>query len=385
VLLAAGQEALEELFPGLRAELVAAGALPFDPGSGLGLYRFGTLWTRVPTGLSVLAMTRPLLELTLRRRVAARPDVDIRDGVAVAGLTGDAGRVTGVTLDDGTGIAADLVVDCTGRGSRSDRWLGALGLPAPEVVEVKIGVRYATQLLHRTDRTLAAGVGVLVLPTPPAEKRTGLALAIEGDRWLIGLGGWHGEHPVDGVEGFHAYARTLPDPTVAKLLGTAEPVTGIFTHQFPSSRRRRFEALRRPPAGYLAAGDALCSFNPVYGQGMTCAALEAVALGRLLDRRADATALARAFYQEAARIIKTPWQFAVGADFAWPQTTGPKPAGIGLLNGYSRRLQIGALVDPRIRRTFTQVNQLVAPPRVLFTPAMIARVALRGRQRRSAT
>jgi len=383
VLLAAGQRALEELVPGLGDELVAAGAIPFDPGAGLGFHRFGTLWPRVPSGLQVLAMTRPLLELTLRRRVAALPAVELRTGVAVAGLTGDARRVTGVVLDDGTEVPADLVVDCSGRGSRSDRWLGALGLPAPEVVEVKIGVRYSTQILRRDDRTLADGVGTLVLPTPPDEKRTGLALAVEGDRWLVGMGGWHGEHPDDGTEGFHAYARDLSDPAIAKVLADSEPVTEIFTHQFPSSRRRRFEAMRRPPGGYLAMGDAVCSFNPVYGQGMTCAALEAVALGRLLDRGLDGAGLARGFYREAARIIKTPWQFAVGADFAWPETTGPRPRGITLLNGYSRRLQLGALVDPRLRRTFTAVQQLVRPPGALFTPRMVVRVIRANRRRRT--
>jgi 2-polyprenyl-6-methoxyphenol hydroxylase-like FAD-dependent oxidoreductase len=380
-LLAAGQRALEELFPGLGGELVAAGAIPFDPGRDLGFYRYGALWPRVATGLEIVTLTRPLLELTLRQRITALPNVTVRPATAVAGLTGGDGRVTGVVLDDGEEVRADLVVDSSGRGSRSDRWLGALGLPAPTSVEVKIGVGYATQLLRREPDGPVEGVGILVMPTPPEQKRVGLALAVEGDHWLVLLGGWHGEHAPGDVDGFRRYAEGLPDPTIAKLLARAEPVTGIVSLGFPSSRRRRFERLRRPPGGYLATGDAICSFNPVYGQGMTCAAMEAVVLGRLLDRYGDASgAMAREFYRSAARVIATPWQFAVGADFAWPETVGPRPTRIPLLDRYSTRLQRTAQVDPEVRRTFTAVQQLVAPPRVLFTPRMVAKV-LRGRHR----
>jgi len=383
VLLAAGEQALEELFPGLRDELVAAGAIPFDTGEGLGIFRYAQ-WPRVTSGLTIVSVTRPLLELTLRRRMTALPTVTLRAPVAVAGLTGAGTQITGVVLDDGETVPADLVLDCTGRGSRSDRWLGALGLPTPAAVEVKIGVGYATQLLHRDARPPADGVGMLVMPTPPEEKRSGLAIAVDGDRWLVGLGGWHGDHPSTDPDGFRAYAKSLPHPGVADVLIGSEPVSQVVAFQFPSSRRRRFELLREPPGGYLATGDAICSFNPVYGQGMTCAAMEAVALGRLLDRRPDNSGrLAREFYREAARIIKTPWQFAVGADFVYPETVGPRPFGIDLLNGYSQRLQQGARVDGDLRRTFTAVQHLVEPPRRLFTPAMVARVVRAGRRLRS--
>ena len=378
VLLAAGQWALEDLFPGLRDELVAAGAIPFDPGEGLSFYRYGAIWQPVTTGLHILAMTRPLLELTLRGRVATLPGVTIRSGVAVSGLAAAGSQVTGVVLDDGQTVPADLVLDCTGRGMRSDRWLGALGLPTPGAVEVKIGVRYATRLVRREPGELDGSVALLVMPTPPDEKWSGLALAVEGDRWLVSMGGWHGHYASDDLAGFHAYAKSLPVPAIGDLLAHAEPVTDLVTYRFPASRRRRFELLREPPGGYLAVGDAMCSFNPIYGQGMTVAATEAVALGGLLDRIPDNSGrLARAFYRAAAKAIRTPWQFAVGADFLYPETTGPRPRGIGLLNRYSSRLQRTAQTDPRLRRTFTSVQQLVAPPRALFTPAVIAKV-IRG-------
>jgi 2-polyprenyl-6-methoxyphenol hydroxylase-like FAD-dependent oxidoreductase len=378
VLLVAGQRALEELFPGLGDELVGAGALPFDPGRDLRFHRYGRLWPAVPTGLRMLSMSRPLLELTVRRRVAALPNVAVRDEVAVAGLTGDAARVTGVTLAGGERMPADLVVDCSGRGSRSDRWLSALGAPAPDAVEVKVAIGYATRLYRRKPGDLPAGIAAFVLPTPPRQRRVGLALPIEDDRWLIGLGGWHGDAPGHGEEAFLAHARSLPYPAIATVMADAEPLTDIVAYQFPASRRRLFERLRAMPEGFLTAGDAMCSFNPVYGQGMSCAAMQGLALGQALDRHRDGgPGLARDFYRAAARIIDVPWRFAVGADFAYPQTTGPRPRGGRLLHAYSRRLQLVAQDDPRVRRTFTQVQHLIRPPSALFTPVMLGRV-LRG-------
>jgi 2-polyprenyl-6-methoxyphenol hydroxylase-like FAD-dependent oxidoreductase len=377
VLLVAGQEALERLFPGLRDELLRAGATPFDTGSGLLLFRSGTRWPAVPIGLSLVSMSRPLLETVVRRRVAALSQVVVRDEAPVTGLTGRDGRVDGVLLEGGERLPADLVVDCSGRGGRSDRWLAALGVPAPAGVEVKVGITYATRVYRRRPGDLPDSAAVFVVPSPP-EKPVGLVMPIEGDRWLVGLGGWHGVRPATDDDGYLAFAGDLPFPAVADLMKRTEPLSGVVVQRFPTSRRRLFERLRRPAAGYVAVGDAVCSFNPVYGQGMTCAVHQALALGRALDRHRTVTSrLSRDYYRAAAGALAVPWRFAVGADFAYPETTGPRPRSIGPLNAYVRRLQRVARDDPAVRRTFTAVQHLVAPPSVLFTPPMVARV-LRG-------
>jgi 2-polyprenyl-6-methoxyphenol hydroxylase-like FAD-dependent oxidoreductase len=172
----------------------------------------------------------------------------------------------------------------------------------------------------------------------------------------------------------------LPHQWIAEVLSRAEPLSEPAAMQFPASRRRRFERLTEVPAGYVAMGDAICSFNPVYGQGMTCASLEAHELGRALDRHGDATAaMVRAFYGAAARVIETPWRFAVGADFAFPETSGQRPFGITLVNWYSRRLQIVAQRDTHVRRVFTAVQQLVTPPGALFAPRIAVKVLSRSR------
>jgi 2-polyprenyl-6-methoxyphenol hydroxylase-like FAD-dependent oxidoreductase len=384
VLLIAGQRALEGLFPGLRDELCAAGAVDFDQGTDLIVYRYGGVFSRSPSDLRLVSFSRPMLELTIRGRAPALSTVDVRDDTAVSALLGADGRVTGVRLDDGTGIDADLVVDCSGKGNRSNRWLSALGFPAPKVSEVGIGVGYASRMYRRSPGDFPDGQAVVVMPSPPDEFRAGAALPVEGDRWLVSLGGWHGQFPRDVTE-FEKHAKGLPHPGVGALVERCEPLTDLAIYQFPASRRRHFEELREHPLGYLALGDAICSFNPIYGQGMTCAALEAAELGTLLDKHSGVTgALSAEYYRAAARIVATPWQFAAGGDFAYPQTTGERPFGIGLLNAYSRRIQQASIVDSEVREVFTRVQHLILDPSVLRRPAMILKV-LRSSRRALAT
>jgi 2-polyprenyl-6-methoxyphenol hydroxylase-like FAD-dependent oxidoreductase len=384
ILLVSGLHELTGLFPGLDEELTVLGGIRFDTGTGLATYRFGRRWPAEPTGLELVSVSRPLLESVIRGRVAALPGVEIRDQVAISALAGSDGTVTGVVLDSGETLSADLVVDCSGRGSRSDRWLAALGLPAPELVEIKIGVSYSTRTYRRRPGDLPGWQAAFTLPTAPQEKMSGLVLPIEGDRWLITVGGWHLPEPPADVAAFESHAKALPDPLVADVVGRAEPLSDVTMHRFPSSRRRLFEKLERRPAGYVALGDAICSFNPIYGQGMTCAAREATALGRTLDQhegRADA-AMAKDYYATSAEIVATPWQFAVGGDFTYPETTGHRPRGIALSNWYARQIAYASQIDAGVNATFSQVQQLVTPPDVLFKLAFAVKVLRLARKRR---
>ena len=375
VLLVSGLYQLAALFPGIAEDLTAAGATRFDPGLGLSVYRYGRRWPRGETGLDLVSASRPLLETVVRDRVARQPGVTVRDRVAVTALAGVGDRVTGVVLDTGETLAADLIVDATGRGSRSDRWLAALGFPAPEPIEIKVGVAYSTRLYRRRAGDLGGWQAALVLPAPPGENRAGIAVPIEGDRWIVMVGGWHIDKPPSDVPAFEAFARSLPDPIVADLIERAEPLTDPVVFRFPASRRRAFDRLDRLPAGYVAAGDAFCSFNPIYGQGMTVAAMAAGALGAALDRHGGATAaMARDYFRAAAGLIATPWRFAVGGDFSYPQTSGPRPRGITLSNWYARRIGLASQVAPDVNITFFRVQQLLAPPSVLLRPAFMARV-----------
>jgi 2-polyprenyl-6-methoxyphenol hydroxylase-like FAD-dependent oxidoreductase len=382
ILLISGLNVLNALFAGFEAELLAGGGATFDTGTGLAWFRSGRRSRPVATGMALVSVSRPGLETAIRNRVAELPEVTIRDGVAVSGLTGsrDGDAVTGVVLDNGETIAADLVVDCTGRGSRSDRWLASLGFPAPSQVEIKVGMTFSTRYFRRRPGDLPDWQATLIQPEPPHQKTYGVALPVEDDRWVVELGRWHSTAPPEDGEQFERAVKELPDPMISELMSRAEPVSDVTIARFPSNRRRLFEKLGRLPAGYVALGDALCSFNPVYGQGMTCALQEAATLGRILDQhhaRTDA-AMARAFYAAVAKVIQTPWQFAVGNDFNYPETSGPRPAGIKVTNWYAGRVMRAAQVDAEVNRTFVAVQQLLTPPSAFFRPGFVARVLSRG-------
>jgi deazaflavin-dependent oxidoreductase (nitroreductase family) len=381
VLVAAGLREFESLLPGFRADLISAGGTAIDIGSGLYLSRYHRAWPAVPTGVEFVSLSRPMLELILRERVAKLAPVDIREGVTVTALTGDQDAVTGVRLATGEHIAADLVVDCTGRAGRSDRWMTDLGLPVPEQIDIKIGLGYATRLFRRGSDDLPGWKGIVTLPTPPRESMVGVAFPIEDDRWLVSLIGWHVQSLPDDDASFMAAVRALPDPAIATLLERAQPVTDPVTARLRSNHRRLFERLGRLPAGYVALGDAICSFNPFYGHGMTCAVQEAVALGNALERhgRRASVEMVRDYYQSAAKVVATPWQMAVDGDFAYPRTEGPRPRGVGFRNWFAARLMLASQVIPDLKTTFFGVLQLVEPPEKLMRPQVAVAALLYGR------
>jgi len=223
---------------------------------------------------------------------------------------------------------------------------------------------------------------VIVTPDPPLHKRMGIILPMEDDRWNVTLAGWAGDHAPANEAGFLEYARSLPAPDVYDMITRLEPLTDIFTHKFPSSLRRHYEKLTRFPEGYLVMGDAISSFNPVYAQGMTSAAMQAVALDEFLTERGSLVGLWKVFFQRAAKIVDLPWQLAVGEDFRFPETQGKKAFGTGLINAYVAKVHRATHRDPVVHGAFLKVLNLMAPPASLFHPRILRRVLCGGRNAR---
>lgn len=384
-LLISGRQVLEGVFPGLADELVKGGAVPYDAGWDLLFHQMGSLRTRFTSGKLGISLTRAYLEHTVRERVKALPNVTVRHQVSVIDLHGTPRRVSGVVLDGGEILRSDLVVDATGRsGDRTDAWLKRLECPAPAVTKIKIDVGYTTRVLRREPgERISGGLLYLMSAVPPHDKRAGAVFAVEGDRWMVTLGGWHRAHAPTDPEGFAEFAGALPDPLAAKLLASAEPLDGMRAHKFtyPHARRRHFERLRTLPTGYVATGDAICSFNPLYGQGMTVGAMEAVALGETLDQEGRASErMARAFYRKAARIIAVPWQMSTGSDFMYPETVGPRPLGTGLVNRYVRQLMLAAHVSQEAHLVLLDMQHLLARPSSVLRPARAIRSLVAARR-----
>ncbi len=378
-LLARGQQALEELFPGLTAELVAHGVPAGDLLADARLFLSGHRLRQAHTGLVVLCASRPVLEGHIRARVRALPNVRFLDRRDIVGLatTPDGRRVVGVRVlrrADGSAeevLGADLVVDATGRGSRTPVWLDALGYARPATQEVRIGLGYATRT-YRLRRDALGGDLALLIAATPEHPRTGAMQAIEGDRWMVTLAGVLGDHPPTDPDGFLDFAGSLQFPDVYETVRAAEPLDDPVPFRFPASVRHRYERLSRFPDGLLVVGDAVCSFNPIYGQGMSVAALEALALRRHLERTAEPAS--QRFFRDLARVVDAPWDMAVGGDLVFPDVEGRRTAKNRMINNYLARLHAAAEHDAELSSAFVRVVGMVAEPASLLHPGVASRV-----------
>jgi 2-polyprenyl-6-methoxyphenol hydroxylase-like FAD-dependent oxidoreductase len=390
-LLARGQQGLEELFPGLTAELVADGAAAGDPLANGRWYLNGHRLRQTHTGLVALCASRPFLEGHVRARVRALPSLRLLDRCQVVGLasTPDGRRVTGVRVlrpvHGGAEevLSANLVVDATGRGSRTPLWLEALGYPRPETEQVRIGLGYATRTYRLPQDALGGDLGVLHAPTPE-HPRGAAFLRLEGDRWMVTLVGILGDHPPTDPGGFLAYARSLRFQDIYEAIQDGEPLDDPVGFRFPASVRHRYEWLARFPDGLLVMGDAVCSFNPIYGQGMSVAALEALALRRYLQQGAGTVPRPRRWFRDLARVVDVPWDIAVGGDLVFPGVPGRRTTKVRLGNAYLARLHAAAAHDADLASAFMRVAGLVAPPQSLLRPVIALRV-LGSTMRRAAT
>ncbi|GIW52794.1 MAG: FAD-binding monooxygenase [Gemmatimonadales bacterium] len=387
VLLLRGSEILEGMFPGLIADMMARGVPLLDrPEKELIWFDGGgyhARFTNEDGRLGSLAVSRPLLEGYVRQRLLALPNVTAIEQCDALGLVPSerAGRVRGVRLVRRAGgsaeevLEADLVVDASGRGSRAPRWLEEMGYTPPEEEQVTMHVGYSTRIYRRRPEHLNGAKAVVITPQPPQLKRLGVILAQEGERWIVGLGGALGDYPPSDEEGFLAFARSLAAPEIYNVIKDAEPLSEIVTYRFKASRRRRYEKLTHFPEGFLVFGDAICSFNPIYGQGMSVAAMEALDLQHELRRGSEG--LWRRFFHRAARSIDIPWQIVVSGDLRFPEAEGKRTQAIRFINAYMARLHQAAHRDPAVAKAFNGVASLLAPPQSLMRPGIVWRV-LRG-------
>ncbi|MCX6043656.1 MAG: FAD-dependent monooxygenase [Chloroflexi bacterium] len=374
-LLARGYQALVALFPGFKTDLLEAGAVISDLSNDVRWYQ-GGYSVNFNSGIEAVFISRPTLEWLIRQRVVALPNLALRPSCAVTALTttADQQQVTGVMIHDrqtneDETVTADLVVDATGRGSHIPKWLTQLGYATPEESTVNVGVSYATRLYRRTVSDDQAKA-LLNVPVAPLEKRGGGVFPIEHNGWLATLTGYQDDEAPKDEQGFLAHAHSLPAQEIYELLKNAEPLSDIATYNYPASRRRHYEQLTRFPIGLITVGDAVCSFNPIYGQGMTVCALEALVLDKWLRSATQQNQPrdSRQFFTLIAKVIDVPWALAKGAD-----TVKASP---NLLDRYLNRLKKVSQHDKVVSLAFIKVVQLLAPPASLFHPRIVLRVLL---------
>jgi 2-polyprenyl-6-methoxyphenol hydroxylase-like FAD-dependent oxidoreductase len=379
--LAQGQRVIESFFPGISDELTQAGSPRIRWGIDTAYLTAGGWSKRFDVGIQTNLITRPDLEWRVRRRLINRGGIAVLCRTDVRRLLIENGRVVGVEIASrDTGelrtLNADLVVDVSGRRSRTPEWLAEAGFPTPEETHVNSYLGYATRFYEKPDKEFAWKV--LFVNGRPAQglKRGAGIFEVAGGRWMVTLGGLNKDYPPTDDEGFLEFARSLAAPEIYAVLRDAKPLTPIYGYRVEGSQWRHYERLTRRPERLLIMGDALCAFNPLYGQGMTVAAMEAKDLSLLLYERGRGQwdGLEEAFQKQAAKSIEQAWLMATGEDLRYEGTEGDRPNAFArLAQRYIDRVIAVMPQDEQVTRAFMEVMNLTQPATALFAPHILWR------------
>jgi len=389
-LLKRGEQILEELFPGLRQQLISEGAVPVNMGSETAWFTFGGWRPRYESSINNIACSRPMLETAIRRKLSNLSNLSFKVGWEVTGLQADSAnaKATAVKIRQRAGtqqeliMEADFIVDASGRESHVPEWLEALGYTPPSETVINAFPGYATRIYKRPANFEGYWKLFYIQPTPPNDNRGAIITPLEGDRWHATLIGMSQEYPPTDEASYLEYARSLPTQEFFEAIKEAEPLTPIVGFRSGSNRLRHYEQLPNFLENFVALGDAVYSFNPVYGQGMTVAAISALELGKCLQERQNEnenlTGLAEQFQNRLMEVISLPWQIATSEDMRWPNTTGVEPntdPAAALMQNYLTQVMFTTTKNPSVTEAFYRVMNILDTPNVFFQPDLVLQVA----------
>lgn len=380
ILLTQGQRILEQLFPGLEAELAAAGAPQVNWTKDLSWLSMWGWSQAVPSDLCTRPCSRALLEWLIYQRLAQEANLTFLPSTRVTGLVANAQKtvITGVQIKTNQStetLSADLVVDASGRNSALPKWLNQLGYGAPPQTEINSFLGYSSRWYQIPDHWQAPWKVMLIQTKPPDHPRGVVMYPVEGNRWIVTLVGVGHDYPPTHETDFLPFAQTVRSHEVYDAIHQAQPLSDIYSYRRTENCWQHYEALPRLPEHLVAVGDAVCAFNPIYGQGMTVAALGALTLDQCLDQTAGKFPLqgfTPIFHQQLAQMLVVPWLMATSEDLRWPSTVGPTPNWqTRLMHQYLDRVVQASLDRSYIYRTFWEVIHMVKPPKALFHPQIL--------------
>lgn len=384
-LLAGAIKALEELFPGFTEDLIRAGAVPIDAGCEVSMEIPGLApFPKDKWEWRIYSLSRPLIELVLRRRVEQRSGITLRTQCNAVEITGtaDGALVTGVQYQAADGrywkLSADLVIDASKHGALTLSYLKSTGRPEPEETTIGVEIRYATAIFSVPDGALGEFKGIVTFPKAPEDVRYGYLLPMENSFYQLLLVGRGEDAPPADEDGFLAYAQKLSTPTIHNAMKGAKRVSEIARYGFPESKWRHFGRLNDFPRRLLPVGDAICCLNPIYGQGMTLAIQEASALRQLLSAHAEfknpLATLSEAFRAKAEAMIEDPWSISAIPDFVYPQTRGERPEDLEQKLKSDGALARLATRDSALYKLFSEVRHLLRPLSALKEPEVARKI-----------
>lgn len=388
-----GRMILEEMFPGLQEEMVQAGALDLDMAGDIPWLTPAGWGVRFRSELRILAFTRDFLDWNVRRRIARLPNVRfIEEGEvtslvpgtnasSVAGLVVRLRNRSGEESDNTHPLHADFVVDASGRGSRAPQWLEALGYGRTAETVINAYLGYASRLYRRPASFTGDAKAIFIQSAPPKRKRGGLLFPVEGHRWLITAVGGGRDYPPTDEAGFLEFLRSLPSQLLYETIKDAEPVSPLYGHRGTENRLRHFEQLSRWPENFVVVGDAACAFNPVYGQGMTTAALGVAKLAEVLSAlprfapNRYPTGLGQRFQKQLAKINRAPWLMSTGQDYRYRETVGGKRTFVTtLMHRYMDGIIRLSTESAEVRYALLETFNMLKPPSALFRPRLVYQV-----------
>ncbi|HEY9853830.1 MAG TPA: FAD-dependent monooxygenase [Leptolyngbyaceae cyanobacterium] len=382
VLLMRGQGILEEFFPGLGAELEAADAPFLDWISDCQMLGMKGWELRFSSGLVTRTCSRNLLEFTVRQRLSGYSNIEFLQESWVTELLLDKERntITGVRIkldreSDTKEIFANLVIDASGRRSNATKWLESLGYSVPQETIVNSFLGYASRVYQQPTNYQIDWKGLIIWQKPPDGTKGGMIYPVEKNRWIVTLAGVEKDYPPTDETGFLEFARQMRSPALYEAIKNAEPISDIYGYRATENRFRHYEKISKWPEQFCIIGDAVCAFNPIYGQGMTVCALSALTLQKCLQKQSQLTGFSQHFQQELVKVYDTPWMMATSEDFRWRTTEGGKPdLNMKIMHWYLDRIKSLTSNHPQMWQTFIEVLHMVKPPSALFKPSILCSV-----------
>ena len=378
----AGADIISQLLPDMMLDLPSSGLLPADIGADVQAFFYGGWLPQLHVGSNIYWCDRPRFEWTMRQHVTALANVELISGAKVAALRHDKDqrRITGVTLrtaEEEQTISADIVIDAGGRGSRMPQWLRAIGCGSPPESNLRINMGDVTGIFQLPVDETPEWKAMVIGTQPGVNNKMGGAHRLPNNQIKVLLAGWFGDHPPTDEAGFVAFSRKLSQPDLYNVLRQAKLVSPVSGHKLPSNQWRHYEKMADMPDGLFVLGDAICSFNPGYGQGMTVTAMHVMALQAVLNNlRKRGQTLAqrgvnRRFQKAAASVSQKAWMSATSEDLRYPQAEGARPLPLRLMQRHLDKVMAIAHHNPDVTRRFYEVMTFRRSPASIFYPDVL--------------
>ena len=376
LLLVKGREILEEFFPELERDLMAGGANKIDFLND-GRYLLPSGWAqKFHSGITTFTCTRTLLENTIRKQIQKNSKIKIEKNTNITSLTLEQPNKISLKTSNGEKIHGDLIVDCTGRNTKSPSWLEAIGYPKTKETRVDSFVGYATRryVIPKNDRQWKM---LVILNKPTTNPRTGVIYPIENGKWLVGLYGIGKNYPPVDEKGFLEFTKNLESSEFYDVLKDAVPDSDIHGYKVQGSRRFHYEDMEQWPDNFIVLGDAVSIFNPFYGQGMTSSALGAKILENMLKNGKMEEGFARKFQRRLAKKISLPWLLGTSEDMRWPTTVGKRPDMITrMVQNHAQRVLLLGPKSSLATKSFLQMMHMIKSPAIIFHPVILLQLLI---------